>query len=729
MRSLVFSIVLVGLILTAVGVGATTLTRMTTGSQIETDPCFSPDGSQIALVINNDIWVMPSSGEPATTRLTSLGRHIEWPDWSPDGSAIVFLVDSHELWTVPAAGGEPVELTDSTYSEGTKRHPRWSPDGELIAFAWLSDSENYDIWAIPAGGGTPTQLTTAASHEADPDWSPDGTQIAFTSNRGGTWEIYTQPIAGGPATKVTSMGAVNDEVSWSPDGLWIAFVHRGSPAQIWIAPVSGDPARSVSGTADCYDGSPNWSPDGQSIVFDRLSSVPEDIWLATDLPIGSLLLADHPEILSVSPRDVGPAQNSVVVFCLLDSTGTRVWDEGVLASLSSFLGLGIFGSIMGLSDTTYQATYTAGPVPGLDSIYVYDPECTSNKYAWAVVDILPAPEIVSVKDVPDDQGGKVSVRWKRSAIDTRPSTYVTYYSIWRSILPVSGTMQGGVRLVTAADVGPDFSGPGHRFTVSGSNTYYWEWIANVPAHYFEGYSFTAATLMDSTSANPAWHYFLVSAHTPDQLVFRDSEPDSGYSVDNLAPDPPRRVSGQLFPDLGLLLVWAPNSEADLSHYAVYKGNSQSFVPSPSNRVGAPEDTTLGDSSFDPNVSNYYKISAWDIHENQSGYSLLRPEEITGAGAVPSVPAVTALEQNVPNPFNPVTVIRFAIASPGWVELRVYDVVGRPVRTLAEGVRAVGRYEVTWDGRDDGGVSVSSGVYMYELKAPGRVESKKMVLLK
>jgi flagellar hook assembly protein FlgD len=45
------------------------------------------------------------------------------------------------------------------------------------------------------------------------------------------------------------------------------------------------------------------------------------------------------------------------------------------------------------------------------------------------------------------------------------------------------------------------------------------------------------------------------------------------------------------------------------------------------------------------------------------------------------------------------------------------------------VRAVGRYEVTWDGRDDGGVSVASGVYMYELRAPGRVEAKKMVLLK
>ncbi|MCX5800846.1 MAG: endonuclease [Candidatus Eisenbacteria bacterium] len=137
------------------------------------------------------------------------------------------------------------------------------------------------------------------------------------------------------------------------------------------------------------------------------------------------------------------------------------------------------------------------------------------------------------------------------------------------------------------------------------------------------------------------------------------------------------------------------------------------------------------------------VSQKEIDRNSAVYALQdnrnpfidRPEfavwmfATTGVEEKSSPSVVAGLGPIYPNPFNPVTVIRFAIASPGWVELRVYDVAGRPVRTLAEGVRAVGRYDVTWDGRDDIGVPVASGVYMCELRAPGRVETKKMVLLK
>ena len=93
-----------------------------------------------------------------------------------------------------------------------------------------------------------------------------------------------------------------------------------------------------------------------------------------------------------------------------------------------------------------------------------------------------------------------------------------------------------------------------------------------------------------------------------------------------------------------------------------------------------------------------------------------------------VPA-SLLEQNVPNPFNPVTAIRFAVAEPGTVRLVVYDVGGRPVRVLVEGVRQASWHEATWDGRDDSGQAVASGVYVYQLERPGYTESKKMVLLR
>jgi|GEM_PF-5382156 len=112
------------------------------------------------------------------------------------------------------------------------------------------------------------------------------------------------------------------------------------------------------------------------------------------------------------------------------------------------------------------------------------------------------------------------------------------------------------------------------------------------------------------------------------------------------------------------------------------------------------------------------------------YSLLNDAAPTGAGDPASAPR-SALAQNAPNPFNPQTVIRYTIADTGPVQLEVYDVSGSLVRVLVDGVREsrATPYNVTWDGRDESGDTVSSGVYFYRLIAPGIVQTKKMVLLK
>jgi len=86
--------------------------------------------------------------------------------------------------------------------------------------------------------------------------------------------------------------------------------------------------------------------------------------------------------------------------------------------------------------------------------------------------------------------------------------------------------------------------------------------------------------------------------------------------------------------------------------------------------------------------------------------------------------------NFPNPFNPVTEIRYALPAPADVTLEVYDLSGRVVRRLLRGqAQDPGRYAVLWDGRSDRGVSVASGVYFYRLTADGRSLSRKMILLK
>ena len=99
-------------------------------------------------------------------------------------------------------------------------------------------------------------------------------------------------------------------------------------------------------------------------------------------------------------------------------------------------------------------------------------------------------------------------------------------------------------------------------------------------------------------------------------------------------------------------------------------------------------------------------------------------------ALQTLPAAYALANNFPNPFNPATTIQYALPQAADVELIVYNVVGQPVRTLVAEHQGAGRYVVEWDATDDGGHSLSSGMYFYRLQAGGEFrEVKKMLLLK
>lgn len=100
---------------------------------------------------------------------------------------------------------------------------------------------------------------------------------------------------------------------------------------------------------------------------------------------------------------------------------------------------------------------------------------------------------------------------------------------------------------------------------------------------------------------------------------------------------------------------------------------------------------------------------------------------TGAGDTPS--AATHLGPNYPNPFNPSTSIPFTLARAGRVTLRVYDVSGRVVATLVDGVTAAGEHVTHWDGRDARGLRASSGVYLARLDVDGTIDTRKLVLLK
>ena len=112
-------------------------------------------------------------------------------------------------------------------------------------------------------------------------------------------------------------------------------------------------------------------------------------------------------------------------------------------------------------------------------------------------------------------------------------------------------------------------------------------------------------------------------------------------------------------------------------------------------------------------------------------SVIVSDKITGIshGEKASIPQHFYLKQNYPNPFNPTTKIEYGIAKTTRVNLVVYNVLGQRVRTLVNALQKPGRYTVQWDGKDDRGRPVPTGIYFYQLITPQTVKTKKLLLLK
>ena len=93
------------------------------------------------------------------------------------------------------------------------------------------------------------------------------------------------------------------------------------------------------------------------------------------------------------------------------------------------------------------------------------------------------------------------------------------------------------------------------------------------------------------------------------------------------------------------------------------------------------------------------------------------------------PTLFSLDPNYPNPFNPTTAIRFSLPQPGEAELSIYNLLGQRVATLVHGVQEAGVHTLAWDGRDEQGRELASGVYLYRLQAGAQVETRKLLLLR
>jgi len=107
-----------------------------------------------------------------------------------------------------------------------------------------------------------------------------------------------------------------------------------------------------------------------------------------------------------------------------------------------------------------------------------------------------------------------------------------------------------------------------------------------------------------------------------------------------------------------------------------------------------------------------------------------PNPASGVDTPQEMPAAYALHQNIPNPFNPSTVIRYDVPIGGErVTLQVFDVRGRLVATLVDAYETAGQKSVVWDGRNQTGGAVATGIYFYRMTAGNFIQTRKMILMK
>ena len=241
------------------------------------------DGTDGDIASGDDETDDDTASDPSTRLLTHSGRG---PRWSSDGQRIAFYSSRRNGWwdiySIDPDGTNETRLTIREYGGGWA--PTWSPDGLQIAF--VSRRDGYEsIHIMDADGTNETRLTENYSQDGPPAWSPDGRRIAYVSshriNNRENREVYVMDPDGFNKEEITRH--VNDwlpewyPLAWSPDSQRMVFLAiRNSSVAIYIMDADGSNKKRL--TPDNKSLDPAWSPDGTSIAYSSLHSIDDGLY-------------------------------------------------------------------------------------------------------------------------------------------------------------------------------------------------------------------------------------------------------------------------------------------------------------------------------------------------------------------------------------------------------------------------------------------------------------------
>lgn len=299
-------------------------------STIETAPAVTPDISPtpaptetlpIPCMIafdsyrdgNREIYVMGPDGKDPYNISNNPGDDSD-PSWSPDGTQIAFVSNRENggksgqfIYVVNADGSNVRQLS----LENDSREPDWSHDGRMITY-----TSNDDIYSIAAdGSGTSVNLTNSPEKDRQPSWSPDGKQIVWLTGNDGNWNIKTMDADGSDVSKITHDGKVTDAV-WTVDGqIFTHWDNKEAGCFNCVMDADGSNVKDAGGKGTIQQYLPFWTLKGDRVecVSANLNGNDNEIYLVGEIFPGIFLnLTNNPADDSNPdwPANCGSGKNS-----------------------------------------------------------------------------------------------------------------------------------------------------------------------------------------------------------------------------------------------------------------------------------------------------------------------------------------------------------------------------------------------------------------------------------